>query len=149
MIGVAVKECCKRLTVVVPLQNLHVAVLLNPANPSFAMLLQRNPAIATSSLVFQLPALTTAQERAVTRHAAADAFAGEARADQQIAKLDATLQAIHNAAAEHVPTAPQHFRALIAQSVAILVDRRKSMTDKIAFLKVRSCLPWRFGVLAS
>jgi hypothetical protein len=117
-------------------QNLRIAVLLNAKHPDFKAHLASSPALFSHTTVHWLDALTAAQQSGIVRTEAAPAFEASKDVKQQIAALVEALQAVHATAARRVDLTPQHFRALVRQTVAILVERRSALTEQIDFLQV-------------
>lgn len=118
-------------------QNLRVAVLLNPAHPDFTARLECNPALLCSTQVHWMEALSESQAAGVAQAGVSEACGDAA----DVAQLTQQLVAIHAAAGGHVAVTPQHFKALVTQTASVLAERRQSIAAQVDFLQVRVLIP--------
>lgn len=133
------KKC--RMIKSVAVQNLRIAVLLNPDHGDFQARIQANPALLCKTEVHWMAPLSDAQQRGIARAGLSAACENGPTAEQESQHLISCLRSIHATAARHVSVTPQHFKTLVAQTASVLTDRKQALNAQIEFLKVHSaCL---------
>jgi hypothetical protein len=116
-------------------QNLRVALVLDPDNPKFKSRIQSNPAILSRTNMHWMEALTQPQQSSLAQSALKGCFAQNTEEANQVDSLETWLCAIHAAAAHHVSVTPQHFKSLVSQTASVVVERKLAHAEQIDFLQ--------------
>lgn len=119
------------------LQNLRVALCLNPDTPALAKRLEANPALLSGTTAIWLDGGGAEQQLAVAAAGMSDAApALESGCAEDADSLTATLQGLHSAADQVSRTAPHHFAALLRQCLHIFAMKKAETLEQIDFLQV-------------
>lgn len=127
----------QRVVSLLLLQNLHVALCLNPDTSGLSERLESNPAILSSTTAIWVDGAGVDQQRAVAEAGIAAAVsATDAASGLDMEELTHVLQGIHGAAEQRSTTSPHHFAALVRQCLHVFGIKQAEILEQIEFLKV-------------
>lgn len=118
-------------------QNLRIAVLLNPRHPEFTARLEANPALLCSMHVHWMESISDSQQLAIASDCMRAALGDTAQGEAIDAAAQHLLQ-LHKAAGRHVSVTPQHFKTLASQTESVLLAQQAAISAQLEFLQVRT-----------
>ena len=127
------------------MQNLKVAVCLDPDAPEFDAALQRNPSLLTRAIMVRWQNLepseqhtaVTAAFAAVSEHGAPDGKPAVQVAGHVCKAVSQWLQDMHAIAARGAAVTPGHLSAAVQQCVHLYSVKLTEITTNVDFLQAR------------